>query len=285
MRGCRYDRRPPASRRKRPRHAEACGAFASARTEGVAGADLDGHRPGAAVPARRGRGARRAAAAAQPQRVQGPPVHRRPPDAGAVAGPAAVVRRVLQLLVHRHLRAAVRLAGGLSDPAHRRASAQPSGRPGARAAQPGPAAQTRRGRRHRHARTGVRPHLLPPARMAEDHPAGRRRHRDLRGEGLPARVRQHRLPLLPARPAGRHRGGQAVRVRGQCHRDRQRRARFLLGLPGGLRLVPRGQQRRRHQAVPDVRAGQRFPGRLSAVRSGHVVCGRYRLPGRGRPDR
>ena len=107
----------------------------------LAHADLDGHRAGAAVPAGAGRHSRRAAAAAQPQRSQGRPVHRRAPDDRAVAGSAAGLRRVLQLLVHRHLRAAVRLAGGLSDPAAGRARPRPAGHPGSRPAQPRPAAQ------------------------------------------------------------------------------------------------------------------------------------------------
>ena len=71
----------------------------------------------------------RPAAAAQPQRGQGRAVHRRAPDDRAVAGPAAGLRGVLQLLVHRHLRAAVRLAGRLPDPAADRARPQPAGHP------------------------------------------------------------------------------------------------------------------------------------------------------------
>ena len=51
-------------------------ASARADAQHLAGADLDGHRAGAAVPAGAGRGARRAAAAAQPQREQGRRVHR-----------------------------------------------------------------------------------------------------------------------------------------------------------------------------------------------------------------
>ena len=82
---------------------------------------------------------------------QGRPVHRRPPDDRAVAGPAAGLRRVLQLLVHRDLRAAVHLAGRLPDPADGRARPQPARHAGAGAAQPGPAAQAphRRGRGRR----------------------------------------------------------------------------------------------------------------------------------------
>ncbi len=64
-------------------------------------------------------------------------------------------------------------------------------------------------------------------------------------------------------------GGQAVRLRGQRHRDRRRRARLLLGLPGGVRLVPRRQHRRRHLAGPDLPAGQRLRRQLSADRAGH----------------
>ena len=76
-------------------------------------------------------------------------VHRRASDHRAVAGPSAGVRRVLQLLVHRDLRAAVHLAGGLPDPAADRARPQPACRSGGRAQEPQPAAQTphRRGDR------------------------------------------------------------------------------------------------------------------------------------------
>ena len=72
------------------------------------------------------------------------------------------------------------------------------------------------------------------ARLAAGQSHRRRGHRDIRGEGLSARVRQYRLPFLAAGPAGRRRGRQVVRLRGQRHRHRQRRSRVLLGLTGGL---------------------------------------------------
>ena len=92
----------------------------------LAGADIDGHRAGAAVPAGAGRGSRRPAAAAQPQREQGRRVHRAAPGHRAVAGPPAVLRGVLQLLVHRHLRAAVHFARRLPHAADDRARPQPA---------------------------------------------------------------------------------------------------------------------------------------------------------------
>ena len=253
------------------------------RAQHLAHADVDGHRAGAAVPARAGRDPRRPAAAAQPQRGQGRAVHRRAPDPRPVAGPAAGLRRVLQLLVHRHLRAAVRLAGRLSYSAADRARPQPAGHAGPRAAQPGPAAQTPRRRRDRRAGRGRRDDVGAAAGLAAHHPTRRRHRRDLCGEGLPARVRQHRLPLLAARPAGRDRRRQAVRLRGQRHRHRRRRSGLLLGVPGGIRLVPRGQHRRRHFAAPDLSAGQRLRRPVPADWSGHVVRREHRLPGRRRP--
>ena len=158
--------------------------------------------------------------------------------------------------------------------------------PGARAAQPGPAAQAphRRGRRRaaaawpRSSTTGCAAGGTSPAPRATI-------DRDLRGEGLSARIRQHRLPLLAARSAGRDRRRQAVRLRGQRHRRRRRRPRILLGVAGRVRLVPGGQHRRRHLAESDLRAGQRLQGRLSAQRAGRVVPRRHRLPGRRRPRR
>ena len=121
--------------------------------------------------------------------------------------------------------------------------------PGARPAQPGPAAQAprRRGRR----RTATR---SPPrcrerlSRLAHGHPDRRRRRRDLRREGLPARVRQHRLPLLAAGPAGRGGHRQDVRLRGQRHRRsptagrgsaRRRRRRSTRSAPATPSTAPR----------------------------------------------
>ena len=103
--------------------------------------------------------------------------------------------------------------------------------------------------------------------------------RTLGREGLPARIRQPGLPLLAAGPAGRGGDRQDVRLRGQRHRHRRRRAGVLLGVPGGVRLVPRRQHRRRHVAVPDVRARQRFPGPLPRQRAGQDVRRPHRLPG------
>ena len=112
----------------------------------------------------------------------------------------------------------------------------------------------------------------------------RRHHRDLCGEGLSARVRQHRLPLLAARPARRRGRREAVRLRGQRHRRRRQRSRILLGLTRGVRLVPGRQHRGRHVAVSDLPAGQRLPGALSAHRPGCVVRRQHRLPGRLGPQ-
>ena len=115
-----------------------------------------------------------------------------PPGDRPLAERAAGLRRVLQLLVHRHLRAAVRLPRRLPHPADDRARPQPARHPGGRAAQPGPAAQARR-------------RLAPPASPTTWPPpspagcaAGARltRHRRsstvevVRREGLSARIRQ-----------------------------------------------------------------------------------------------
>ena len=140
---------------------------------------------------------------------------------------------------------------------------------GRRAAEPVPAAQAPRPSRSPASRDVAAEcrERLPGWRRRHPDASGRHR-RSLRREGLSARVRQHRLPLLAARPAGRHRGGQAVRLRGQRHRHRRRRARFLLGIACRLRLVPGGQHRRRHLAASDLPAGQRLRRTLSADRAG-----------------
>ena len=246
----------------------------------MARADLHGNRACPAVPARPRCGARRVAPAAQPQRVEGRGLHR--PESGdrPVAGPAATVRRVLQLLVHRDLRVAVHLPGGLPDPADRGAHPQPAGHPGTRPAQPEPAAQECRRRGAGHAGVGCGGGHSGPAGLAHRHPHRRSRHRDLGGEGVPARVRQHRLPLLAAGPVGGRRGGQAVRLRGQRHRRRQRRPGLLHGIAGGVRFLPGRQQRRRHLAVPDVYPGQGLSGPLPVEWTGHVVRLQHRVPGR-----
>ena len=52
--------------------------------------------------------------------------------------------------------------------------------------------------------------------------------------------------------------GKTVRLRGQRHRRRRRRPGILLGVTGRVRLVPRGQRRRRHLAASDLPAGQQL---------------------------
>ena len=99
-----------------------------------------------------------------------------------MARPAAGLRRVLQLLVHRHLCAAVRLPRRLPDPADDRARPQPARHPGARPAKPGPAAQAHQrgahpGRRGRPERGGEH-HRRPAARLAHRHPPSRRHRPD-----------------------------------------------------------------------------------------------------------
>ena len=161
-----------------PRRPESCDS-ASARVgaQHLARVDVHGHGAGAAVPGgARGR-ARRAVAAAQPQRRQGRRVRRAAPADRPVAGPPAVLRGVLQLLVHRHLRAAVRLAGGLFDAADDRTRPHPARGPGRRTPQPGPAAQARRGRAGRRPRRARRGHGRAAARLAHGRAARRRRRR------------------------------------------------------------------------------------------------------------
>ena len=94
----------------------------------------------------RGRCCRSAASTRQRCSSTSPTIHDR-----AVAGPAADVRRVLQLLVHRDLRAVVHLARRLPHPAHHRAHPQPAGHPGSGALQPQPAAPARLRHRDQHA--------------------------------------------------------------------------------------------------------------------------------------
>ena len=200
-----------------------------------------------------------------------------------MAGSLPTLRCVLQPLVHRHLRPAVHLPGRMSDTADHRAHPQPARRAGTGTAQSRAAAQARDRDGVRHAGCGGPGHLREAARVAARGAPHRWRHRDLRRERLSARVRQHRVPLLAARPAGRDRGRQAVRLRGQCDRHRQWRARLLLSLTCRLRLVSGRKQRRRHVVVSDVCAGQRLPSPVPAHRAGHVVRLEYRLPGRGRP--
>ncbi|CKT33441.1 Uncharacterised protein [Mycobacterium tuberculosis] len=197
-----------------------------------------------------------------------------------MAGRAAGLRRVLQLLVHRHLRAAVRVPRRLSGPADDRARPQPAGYTGRRPAQPGPAAQARPRPAGRRARRPGRHHHGPAARLAQHHPATRRQRGSLRREGLPARVRQPGVPLRAAGSAGGGGRRQAVRLRGQRDRDSRRRTRFLFGVAGRVRLVSRRQHRRRHVVAPDLCAGQQLPSALPAVRAGHLVRRRHRLSGR-----
>lgn len=99
-----------------------------------------------------------------------------------MARPAAGLRRLLEFLVHRDLRAAVHLARGLPDTATHRTRQEPARGTGAGPAQPGPAAQTsHRVRRGRAAAGGGRDERAAHG-LAQGHPhPGRRDHRSRPG--------------------------------------------------------------------------------------------------------
>ena len=194
---------------------------------GLASADLDAHRTGAAVPAGRGQRPRFAAAAAGHRPGGGAAVLRLASGAGALASPAIPVQRVRGALVRRDLPAAVRLPGRL-----RGAAQCPAG-----PARPG------RCRRPRRATwpgcpspPGTRPPSTRPAALDAAAAVLRRRKFRLRtGDGWVSAEKGYRrelgnlvfhLALLA--PAVRGGAGRPVRLQGQPaagRRDLVRRTR------------------------------------------------------------
>ena len=103
-----------------------------------------------------------------------------------------------------------------------------------------------------------------------------------RRKGLPARIRQHRVPLRCSRTCLSLSPPQAVRLRGQRHRHRRRRAWRLLRVARRVRLF-RAATASTAPPVPDVPSRQRLPGPLPTQRSGYLVRVEHRLPSRNRP--
>ena len=170
------------------------------------------------------------------------------PTLGPDPGPAGLLRGLRLALVRGHLPGPVHLADRLPGPAHLGLRPGAAGQAGRDPAQPRPAAARTppRSATAEAPEDGRGPHRGRSARLAA-RPAGtsRRRVDRLGREGLPARGRQPGLPLLAARPAGRDRGGQDVRLRG--HRDRHRGRRVLLQLAERLQRVPARAADRRHR--------------------------------------
>ncbi len=180
---------------------------------GLAAADLDAHRAGAAVPARAGQHSRLGAAAGGHRPGGGQPVLHGASRAGPGAGQVLAVQRVRSALVRGDLPAAVRLAGRL-----RAAPDVPPGRVGPAAAAAGaaqhlPAAAVgalpdrpgaRRGGRRRAAAA-----RRPPV------PAARRAGWVAAEKGYLREVGQPAVPHRAARTARLGRPRRPVRVQGE----------------------------------------------------------------------
>ena len=157
------------------------------------------------------------------------------PGDRAVAGPVAVLRGVLQLLVHRDLRAAVRLAGRVPDAADDRTRPQPAGRTGA-------GAPRNLARRPNATARAWEIRLRWPSGWRNDFCGWRKTIRQ-RGDTTEVSAEKGYLRefgnlvfhFSPARPVGRRRRRQALRLRGQRHRHRRRRPGFCSGVPGRVR--------------------------------------------------